>query len=121
MFHSRKHNNKIKHLHERCLRVIYSDEKSSYEHLLEKDNSDSIHHKNIQALAFGMFKVKRKLCREITSDIFMERTNNHYNLRNCTDFLAPQVNKAFVEQKVFHILDLRYGMLFQKNLNARNH
>ena len=47
MLHSRK-NNKIKHLHERCLRLIYSDEKPSYENLLEKENSVSIHHKNIQ-------------------------------------------------------------------------
>ena len=61
MLHSHKNNNKIKHLHERCLRLIYSDKKSSYENLLEKDNSVSIHHKNIQALAIEIFKVKNKL------------------------------------------------------------
>ena len=47
MLHSRKKNN---------LRLIYSDKKSSYENLLEKDNSVSIHHKNIQVLAIEMFK-----------------------------------------------------------------
>ena len=36
MLHSRKNNNKIRHLHELCLRLIYSDKKSSYENLLEK-------------------------------------------------------------------------------------
>ena len=66
MLHSRKNNNKIKHLHERCLRLIYSDKKSSCENLLEKESSVSIHHKNIQALAIEMFKVKHKLCPEIT-------------------------------------------------------
>ena len=70
MPHSRKNNNKIKHLHER---LIYSDKKPSFENLLEKA---SIHHKNIQALAIEMFKVKYKLCPEITGDIIMERTNN---------------------------------------------
>ena len=95
MLHSRKNNNKIKHLHERCLRLIYSDKKSSYENLLEKDNSVSIHHKNIQALAIEMFKVKHKLCPEITGDIFMERTNNQYNLRNRPDFITPQVHSVF--------------------------
>ena len=50
MLHSRK-NNKIRHLHERYLRLIYSDKKSSYENPLVKDNSVSVHHKNIQALA----------------------------------------------------------------------
>ena len=39
MFHSRKLNNKINRLHERFLRLIYSDRGSSYEELLDKDNS----------------------------------------------------------------------------------
>ena len=41
-----------------------------------------------------MFKVKHKLCPEITSDIFIERTNNQYNLRNCPDFITPQVHSV---------------------------
>ena len=39
MFHCRKLNNKINGLHERCLRLIYSGRISSYEELLDKDNS----------------------------------------------------------------------------------
>ena len=97
MLHSRENNNKIKHLHERCLRLIYSDKKPSYENLLEKDNSVSMHHKNIQVLAIEMFKVKHKLCPEITRDVFMERTNNQYNLRNRLDFITLQVHSAFHE------------------------
>ena len=95
MLHSRKNNNKIKHLHERCLHLIYSDKKSSYENLLEKDNSASIHRKNIQALAIEMFKVKHKLCPEIAYDFFMERINNQYNLRNRPDFITPHVHSVF--------------------------
>ena len=95
MLHSRKNNNKIKHLHERCLRLIFSDKKSSYENLLEKDNSVSMHHKNIQALAIEMFKVKQKLCPEITSYIFMERRNNQYNMCNRPDYKTPQVHSIF--------------------------
>ena len=66
-----------------------------------------------------MFNVKHKLCPEIAGDIFTEGTNNQYNLRNHPDFITPQV--SFIEQKVFHILELRYKVLFQKNLNIRNH
>ena len=39
MLHSRCNNNKIKHLHERCLRLTYCDKTSSYEELLQKDGS----------------------------------------------------------------------------------
>ena len=43
MCHSRANNGKINRLHERCLRIIYSDKQSSFETLLEKDGSVSVH------------------------------------------------------------------------------
>ena len=95
MFHSRKNNNKTKHLHVRCSQLIYGDKKLSFENLLEKDNSVFIQHKNIQELVTDIFKVKHKLCPEITSDIFMERANSQYNLRNRPDFITPQLNSVF--------------------------
>ena len=51
MLHSRYNNNKIKHLYERCLRLIYSEKNPSYEELLKKDGSVPIHHRNIVNLA----------------------------------------------------------------------
>ena len=50
-------NHKINRLHERCLRVIYNDGHSSYDELLNLDNSVSIHHRNLQILATEMFRV----------------------------------------------------------------
>ena len=41
-------NNKVNNLHERYLRVIYNDERSSFRELLERDESTSIHNRNIQ-------------------------------------------------------------------------
>ena len=58
MLHSPQNNNKIKHLHERCLRLIHNDKLSSYEELLEKDGPVSIHHKIIQTFAVEMFQIK---------------------------------------------------------------
>ena len=42
-------------MHERYLRLICSDESSSYEELLEKYGSVSIHHKNIQAIELKLW------------------------------------------------------------------
>ena len=60
MCHNRRHKNKINRLHERLLRLICNDKRSSFEDLLERDNSVSVHHKNLQALAIEMFKVHSK-------------------------------------------------------------
>ena len=70
MLHSRCNNNKIKHLHKRCLRLIYCDKNSSYEELLEKGWSASIHHRNVQNLAIKMYKVKNELASMITANVF---------------------------------------------------
>ena len=37
MFHNRLINNKINRLHERCLRIVYNDNQSTFEELLEKE------------------------------------------------------------------------------------
>ena len=43
MCHSCANNGKINTLHEHCLQMIYSDKQSSFEMLLEKDGSVSVH------------------------------------------------------------------------------
>ena len=48
MCHSRKINTQINKLHERALRLVYNDKNSSFRELLEKDNSVTIHERNIQ-------------------------------------------------------------------------
>ena len=118
---SRKSNNKFRHLHERCLRPIYSDKKSSYENLLGKDNSVSIHHKSIQVLAIEMFKVKHKLCPEMIGDIFMERTNNQYNLRNRPDFITPQVHSVFHQTESISYLGPKIWDIVPEEFQNKNH
>ena len=94
MLHSRQNNNKIKHLHERCLRLIHNDKLSSYEELLEKDGSVSIHHKNIQSLAIEMFQIKHGQSPEIVSDIFAQ-TTQHYNFRQNRDLRIRSVKSVY--------------------------
>ena len=56
---------KINNIHQRELRIIYQDKKSSFKTLLKHDKSMSIHMKNLQYLATELFKVKNGLSPEI--------------------------------------------------------
>ena len=73
MCHNRTNNNKINRLHERCFRLIYNDKKSSFEDLLEKDGSVSIHHKNLRTLALVLLKVFKGLSLVIFAEAFPVR------------------------------------------------
>ena len=65
MFHSRTLNSRINKIHERALRLVYKDNVSTFNELLLKDNSFSIHHRNLQKLAVVMYKVKNNIAPKI--------------------------------------------------------
>ena len=94
MFHSRTNNRKINRLCERCLRIMYDDKQSSFIKLLEKDNSVSIHQRNLQILAIEMFKVSNGLSPVLMNDIFKLRGEQTYNLRKLSQFYRPKVNSV---------------------------
>ena len=81
MFHNRTLNNKINKLHERALRIVYKDDDLTFQQLLEKDNSLTIHDKNLQKLAIEMYKVKHNLSPLPVTEIFT-RLDNIHNVRN---------------------------------------
>ena len=72
MFCSRQMNDKINHIHEKALRIVYEDYSTSFQDLLSKDKSVSIHHRNIQKVAIEMFKVKYNLCPMFIKNLFCE-------------------------------------------------
>ena len=57
MWHNRTINNKINCLHEKCLRIVYNNNKSSFQELLDKDKGVTIHVQNLRALAVELLKV----------------------------------------------------------------
>ena len=83
---NRSLNNKIDRLHERSLRIVYSDKTSDFSELLEKDGSVSIHYQNIRQLATEMFKVSKDLCLEIEKGLFQFRNEIPDNLRQRSQF-----------------------------------
>ena len=94
MFHSRGLNNKINSIHERALRITYGNKISTFQQLLEKDNSVSIYHSNLQALAIEMFKISNNLSPDIVKEIFQKRIVP-YNLRSENSFMSRQVNSLY--------------------------
>ena len=71
VFHSRGIN-KINHLHEVLLRIVYKYNISSFEDLLKRDRSFTIHQRNIKSLAIELFKVKGNLSNNIKSFFKLE-------------------------------------------------
>ena len=72
MFHSRSLNNKINRIHERALRITYNDKSSNFQELLDKDNSVTIHHRNIRTLAIETYKFLQGLSPPLFNEIFVE-------------------------------------------------
>ena len=91
MFCSRKMNNKINYIHQRALRLVYDDYETSFQDLLKKDNSVSIHHRNIQKVAIEMFKVKNNLCPDIMQNLFIQVSSR---TRANATFHRPCVNSV---------------------------
>ena len=81
MYHNRSMNNRINRIHERALRIVYRDNELSFEELLDKDNSVTIHHRNLQRLAIEIFKVKNNVSPPFMSKIFVEN-DKPYDLRS---------------------------------------
>ena len=70
MFRSRKLNHRINSIHDRAPRVTYQAYKSTFLQLLQKDNSVTIHQRNLQVLATEIFKAKNDLSLKIMKEAF---------------------------------------------------
>ena len=90
MFHNRKLNSRINRIQERSLRFVYNDHKSTFSELLKKDNSVTVHNKNIQVLATEIYKIKQGIAPGIIKNLFPERKVG-YNLRNDSTFQTHNV------------------------------
>ena len=82
MFHSRRLNNRINSIHERSLRLVYDDKVSSFEELLIKDNSFTIHERNVQTLAIELYKVVNGLSPEIMKHVSPLKESIRYPSEN---------------------------------------
>ena len=91
MFHSRLINNTINRLHERWQRVVYSDNQSTFEELLEKDNTVSVYQRNLQFLATELYTVLNGLSPDLMKDVFPLNDDSGYSTRNKRTFKSRNV------------------------------
>ena len=75
MDHTRSLNSQINRIHERALRIVYSDNISSFDELLKLSNSVRVHHRNIQLLAVEIYKSMNMLSSSLMTELFQIKKN----------------------------------------------
>ena len=109
MFHSRALEEKINKLHERCLRIVYSNLDSFFEDLLKLDDSSTFHQRAIQLLATELFKSKSN--EQDNGALFLKnkckvntRKRNSFRCREVESEINGKSSLAFLGPKVWAIL-----------------
>ena len=109
MFHNRTLNYRINKIQEKALRLVHNDNTSSFYELLQKDNSFTIHHQNIQKLALEMNRVKHRIVPKIMCKLFNE-ANVLYNLPQDVSFRSYNVKTVLYGTETLSYL--KFGICF---------
>ena len=73
------------------IRIVYSDNQSTFEELLEKENTVSVHQRNLQFLATELYKVSNDLSADLMKDLFPLNDDSGCSTRNKTTFKSRHV------------------------------
>ena len=111
MMHSRKPNNKINRLHKTSLRVTYNDGLSSFEELLERDDSVWVHNRNIHYLAIDIRP-------DILKDVFPLSTSSNYDSRSRRVFTTRSVKTVYQGTESLSHLASKVCELFPNNIKS---
>ena len=105
MCYDKTSDNRRNHLHKRELRTVYN---INIEKLLEKDNSVTIHVRNLKILATELYKTTENLAAPIMHKIFEQR-DIQYDLYSKTDFQLLSVEAVNCSLRNSDILVQKYG------------
>ena len=97
----RRHSNI--HLYEKAVRVAYSDNQSSFKHLLKKDCSVFLHHRNLRSFGIEIYKVKSNIVTLIMSELF-EKHNLKYDFSHWQSLFTSQ----YVNTVAYGLKSLKY-------------
>lgn len=106
MFCSRSLHILLNQIQKRALRLIYNDNLSSFENILEISNGKTIHQQNLEFLSKKVHKLANGLFPLIISDVFIIRENpyNHRNLQ-----IQYSSNKRSIKLGIEIMGDFRFG------------
>ena len=116
MFHSRSLNNKINRIHERALRTVYSDYNSSFNELLDKDGSFTIHQRNVQSLATEIYKYLHGLSPAILNEVFKVNETIPYDLRMRNELYVRNPKTLRYGTETISFLSLKIWSLIPQNI-----
>ena len=85
---------------------------SSLDELLEKENTLTVHQRNIQTLAIEMYKVKHKIAPNLMFELFKE-TENSYNLQDVHTFRIYNVQKQPSRDALTWVFSCNFAAYFQ--------
>ena len=111
MFCGRQTNARINRIRESALRAVYNDEICSFEELLGRDKSETIHRRNIKILAAELFKIKNGHSNDIMTQLICKRNSTDYSLRLQTGFSLPEVTSVN-----YGVKGLRYFLMILKTI-----
>ena len=118
MLHSRTLNNKINRIHERALRTVYSDYNSSFNELLDKDGSFTIHQRNVQSLAIEIYKYLHGLSPAILNEVFKVNETIPYDLRMRNELYARNPKIVRYGTETISLLSPKIWSLIPQNIKG---
>ena len=119
MCHSRTMETQINRIHDRALKIIYGDNVSSFETLLKKSGSVTIHHRNLQLLATEIYKAFNNLSSSLMSDLFKIKIQNtiYVNMIYLNIINHTQLHMVL---RAFPTWPLKFGTLSRSKSNRFN-
>ena len=115
MCHSRSLNTQINRIHERALRIVYSDNVSSFEELLKISGSVMTHHRNIQQLAVEIYKTLNNLSSSLMTELFQTKKTK-YDLRKGNTLISRNVKTVYFGTESISYLAPKIWELIPKDI-----
>ena len=102
------------------LRAVFNDEVNLLVELLGRDNSKTIHQRNIiKMLAAELFKIKNNLLNDIMAQLICKRISAGYNLHSQTGFSLLQVKPVNCSLKALQHFSLKIQNILEHFKNSQ--